>query len=55
MCVLLARDPGYLFIKGKKIRAILDSRTVYKKFQKEIVSQIQDGDKVEFINFYMGP
>ena len=54
MCVLLARDPGYLFIKGKKIRAILDSRTVYKRFKKEIVSSIQDGDKVEFINFYMG-
>ena len=54
MCVGIARDPGYLFSKGKKIRAILDSRSIYKKFQKEIVSQIQDGDKVEFINFYMG-
>lgn len=53
MCVLIARDPGYLFIQGKKIRAILDSRTVYKKFKKEIVSTIQDGDKVEFINFYV--
>ena len=54
MCVLIARDPGYLFIKGKKIRAILDSRSIYKKFQKEIVSQIQDGDKVEFRNLYIG-
>lgn len=52
MCVLLGRDPGYLLESGKKIRAILDSRTVYKKFQREIVPAIQEGDKVEFVNLY---
>lgn len=52
MCVLLARDPGYLFVSGRKIRAILDSRTVYRKFQKEIVSKIQDEDEIAFVNLY---
>lgn len=52
MCVLIARDPGYLLSHGKKVRAILDSRTIYKRFQREIVSQVMDGHKIQFINYY---
>jgi hypothetical protein len=52
MCVLIARDPGYLYINEKRIRAILDSRSVYRKFQQEIVAAVSEGDKVEFLNCY---
>lgn len=54
MCVCIAGQPGYLIPKGKihKVRAILDSRRIYKKFQREIVPLIGPGDRVEFIDFY---
>ena len=54
MCVLMARFPGYLKPKGKihRVRAILDSRSVYKHFQREIVPLIGPGDRAEFIDFY---
>lgn len=51
MCVLLGRDAGYLVRGGRKVRAILDSRRTFKKFQREIISQIQDGDIVQFSNY----
>jgi len=54
MCVLLARYPGYLKPKGKlhKVRAILDSRSIYKQFKREIVPLVEPGDQAEFVNFY---
>lgn len=54
MCVLVARYPGYLKPKGKlrKVRAILDSRSVYKQFKREIVPLVEAGDQAEFIDFY---
>jgi len=54
MCVLIARYPGYLRPKGRihKVRAILDSRSIYKQFQKEIVPLIKPGDQIQFIDFY---
>jgi len=54
MCVLMARYPGYLKPKGKiqKVRAILDSKSIYKEFKREIVPLIEEGDRVEFIDFY---
>lgn len=54
MCVCIAGQPGYLIPKGKihKVRAILDSKRIYKKFQREIVPLIGPGDRAEFIDFY---
>lgn len=54
MCVLLGSAPGYLAHGGKKVRAVLSSWLAYRKFQKEVVSSITDGDEVTFISSFRG-
>lgn len=53
MCVLLAYEPGYLFASGHKVRAILNSRKAYKRFQQVVVPSIRFDDKAAFVNFYL--
>jgi len=53
MCVLLAYEPGYLMEKKKRVRAILNSRKAYKRFQQVVVPSIRFDDKAAFVDFYL--
>jgi len=53
MCVLVGYQPIYLWEGGRSLRAIIDSRKAYKRFQAKIVPLIQPGDKAAFVNFYL--
>jgi len=52
MCVLVAYEPGYLMEKKKRVRAILNSRKAYKRFQQVVVPSIGFDDKAAFVDFY---
>jgi len=54
MCVLLAYEPGYLMEKKKRVRAILNSRKAYRRFQQVVVPSIRFDDKAAFVDFYLG-
>jgi len=51
--VLVGYQPIYLWEGGRSLRAIIDSRKAYKRFQAKIVPLIQPGDKAAFVNFYL--
>ena len=53
MCVLVGYVPTYLHESGRKLRAIIDSRRAYKRFQAEVVPQIREGDQAAFIDCYL--
>jgi len=40
--------------KKKRVRAILNSRKAYKRFQRVVVPSIRFDDKAAFVDFYLG-